>query len=357
MIGRSWRNDRNALPLHAAASIGVDGLTVDAKLDAAKQGGGQSLDSVHAAMSAKYQPLRWWPSDDDEGTVAKTTASSGGGGSASGGSLSSAIVEDGVTAAEVEALSLLLSSREGQQQSQSSREKEGDRVLQLHNTVCDDDAAPSTSTSTSSLSGLATASSRLRTWSAGVRHPTRQGFGRALTLSQLPSLHPCISHATPSPPLSPSHFVIIAMCSSGKAFEGRLRAVNAPWAARARALGATVLLVSDAPVGGASGGEEREQPPSFSSGGGAGGDGSGVRGSRGRAGFSDIDGFLDPSGVLLLPGALDPSYAGAQNRSLMGLQYAVAHYPHARWYWMVDDDTWVSGRGVGVGIAVVGYCA
>jgi hypothetical protein len=99
------------------------------------------------------------------------------------------------------------------------------------------------------------------------------------------------------------------MASSGRNGD-RLAAIHESWVPTARAAGATVLVFTESP----------------------------------NATLGTI--------VLGDGGAGDGSYAAAHNRSLNGLKYAVAAHPAARWYWLVDDDTWVN---VDVAAEVVRY--
>jgi hypothetical protein len=47
-------------------------------------------------------------------------------------------------------------------------------------------------------------------------------------------------------------------------------------------------------------------------------------------------------GLMALPAASGEGYWDAQHRTLYGLKYAVAKYPNARWFGMIDDDTFIN---------------
>ena len=143
--------------------------------------------------------------------------------------------------------------------------------------------------------GVAAAAAAVREWAARWRHPTSHlpFYSRTLTLATLADIHECATDYEGS--TTAAHFALVVM--AGSKFRQRLVAMQAAWGARAAAAGAHLIYVSDV-----------------------------------------ADAAL---GTVVLPGAEDPSYEGAQNRSLKGLQHAVATLPDARWYWMVDDDTFV----------------
>lgn len=114
-----------------------------------------------------------------------------------------------------------------------------------------------------------------------------------LTRAQLYAIHPCVT--TRSDLVTPRDFALAVMASS----KHRKRLVNQQqsWGARASQLGVTIAYISDK---------------------------------------ADEEGLS----VTLLddPHTRDPSYEGAQHRSLRGLQHILQLAPHARWFWMVDDD-------------------
>ena len=141
--------------------------------------------------------------------------------------------------------------------------------------------------------GVAEAATALRSWVLRARHPVNLRYGHALFISQLAALHPCTSDRRGE--LQPSDFVITVLTSTK--FSGRRAAAATTWVTRTRLAGALVLLVSD-----------------------------------------EDD---TATGARALPGATNASYLGAQRRSLLSLQEALRVAPTAKWYWLVDDDTWV----------------
>ena len=148
--------------------------------------------------------------------------------------------------------------------------------------------------------GIVAATSALRAWANNGTHARALGlgnfYGKTLTMGSLIRIHPCVTLYDGSTRVR--DFVLIVMGSAKERL--RLEIMQRLWSRSATDAGARIIYVSDAE-----------------------------------------DAAL---GTITLPGAREPSYAGAQNRSLKGLQYAVAQYPDARWYWMVDDDTYVSRR-------------
>lgn len=121
------------------------------------------------------------------------------------------------------------------------------------------------------------------------------GVYHTLTRGQLAALHPCVTarHA----PVRARHFAITVMCAT----KNRKRLVNQlnSWGKRATDSGAKVYYVSD----------KRDEE------------------------FPAVVALKDPA-------TRDPSYDGAQHRSLRGLQNLVSKEPLAKWFWMVDDDTY-----------------
>ena len=147
-----------------------------------------------------------------------------------------------------------------------------------------------------SAADVVAANAAAKAWALRSRHPTAPFYSRTLTMGTLAAIHACTALYDGS--TRTSDFVIVVMGSAKE--RGRMVEQQAHWGTRAAAsFGAPLLYISDV-----------------------------------------ADAALES---ITLPGALDPSYAGAQNRSLMGLQHAVETYPLARWYWMVDDDTYVRG--------------
>ena len=152
--------------------------------------------------------------------------------------------------------------------------------------------------------GVLAASNAVQTWATGARHPTIPFYSRTLTVGGIAALHQCATDLYGDTQLS--DFSIIIMGSAAK--RDRLVTLRSGWGARVAAAGARSFVVSDV-----------------------------------------VDAEL---GTIVLSGAGDPSYAGAQNRSLEGLRYAVRESPESRWYWMVDDDTYFNADEV---LAIVRY--
>ena len=157
--------------------------------------------------------------------------------------------------------------------------------------------------------GIAAAVNATHAWTLQGRyrqqqHPDASYYVKSLTLSSLASLHECNTDYVGD--TTAADVVVVVM---GSAVEReRLVRMRKSWGARAARVGARIIVVSDT---------------------------------------------ADPNvDSVVLPGATDPSYAGAQNRSLMGLQHAVREAPSARWYWLVDDDTWFN---VEEAVALVRY--
>ena len=145
--------------------------------------------------------------------------------------------------------------------------------------------------------GIASAAAAVSAWAAAGHYadppnPEAPFYARSLTLGTLAAIHPCATDYEGD--TTARDVAVVVMGSS--AMRERLVRLRREWGARARTAGAAVIVVSD------------------------------------DAADADVD-------AVVLPGATDPSYAGAQNRSLMGLQHAVAAVPAARWYLLVDDDT------------------
>lgn len=157
----------------------------------------------------------------------------------------------------------------------------------------------------------------LREWALKGHHPTARLYGTPLHLARYYGLHPCLTHTAAAaagssksnsasnsqgsgePPSDASHVAVVVMASLGK-HRDRLEAAREAWMATAQARGMRLTVVTE----------------------------------RDNATLGTI---------ALPPHATDPSYAGAQNRSLYGLIHAVTSAsPDARWYLLVDDDTWVN---------------
>ena len=405
MVGRQWLTDRTAMPLYSVITVSRLGEYSAANVGRGgggpygDGGSGQSFSSVFNATSPKYAPLMWWP----EASV--TELLKYGAARARADAKGATLLRGDAAAAAVEAAARLILRPLPPPGAPSPLP-----VIQREISGSPTDFAAYGGRACPPAAREA-AAMLLRKWSAAVRHRRLPGFGRAMTPAQLAAFHPCTtwystvaakepvmggggsgstaagpcssssssssssgrngaahrpqrssdpseleplvrgaavdvvdgsdgsSSAGPAAsecpdigsgsdrfPLSARHFVIIVMCS--EKLKERMRAVNDTWGARARAAGATVLLVTD-------GGSAAAAPAPVAA----------------AASSSSAPRLPVGGGLLRLHGALDPSYAGAQNRSLKGLQYAVAMYPDARWYWMVDDDTWV---GV---VGRVGWCS
>jgi hypothetical protein len=143
--------------------------------------------------------------------------------------------------------------------------------------------------------GLAAARAAVASWTRRHRHAKVRHLYHTWTRARLLSLHPCVADRSGS--TRERDVVVVVMASSKK--RDRLARQQASWGRRAEEAGARVVYVSDAP-----------------------------------------DAQLRGVTVLDDPASRDGTYDGAQHRSLRGLQHAVEAHPDARWYWLVDDDTY-----------------
>jgi len=154
--------------------------------------------------------------------------------------------------------------------------------------------APPPSGSSCSAADREAAASAVSSSACAAHHVVSPWLTAPHTLGSLYALHACVADAGVR--TLPSHFAVVVMCSSVK--PERVVRTRASWGGAASAAGTEVLYMLDAGDAAATGGVVLED-------------------ALARA----------------------PTYEGAQHRSLRGLQHAVAAHPTARWYWLVDDDT------------------
>lgn len=147
---------------------------------------------------------------------------------------------------------------------------------------------------------VAAATEAVTAWARGARHHARPWYTNTLTRGVLFAQHRCACDT--GRPARVSDFAVVVMAASVAVERAVLQ--REFWAGRAERGGATVVMIADAPYEGVN--FTVLPPPAPGHGG----------------------------------NASDPGYTGAQHRSLRGLAYAVAAHPSARWYWMVDDDTY-----------------